>query len=259
MSGYREVQPPSARGRVLGNRLLAAVPPECLRLLQPHLETVSLANRRVLFEPGDEVTHAHFPGAGTVVSLVAVMQDGRTTEAAMVGCEGAIGTLISAGRKPASTRAVVQVAGPALRIESARLEEAKAASAPLRDLLSRFADALLAQVLQSVACNALHSAGARACRRLLEIRDRSGVDALSITHEHLAELLGLQRTTITRVVADLSAAGALAARRGRIVIVSPARLRAGACECRDAVRRHFECVAPGLYPDETATVPAAPG
>jgi CRP-like cAMP-binding protein len=230
--------------------MLASLSASAFRLLQPHLEPVTLTVRRVLFEPGDDVIHAHFPGEGTVVSLVTVMQDGRTTESAMVGCEGAVGALISAGRKPASTRALVQVAGPALRIDSARLEEAKLASAELRDMLSRFSDALLAQVLQSVACNALHTAEARACRRLLEIRDRSVTDELWMTHEHLAELLGLQRTTVTRVVAELSATGALETRRGRMVIASRARLLAGACECRQAVWRHFECVAPGLYPGE---------
>lgn len=240
--------PPNARGPLLGNRLLASLPPRDLDLLMPHLERVTLPMRRVVFEPGDEVTHAHFPGAGTVISLVGVLADGRTAEAAVVGCEGAVGALISAGRKPASTRAVANVGGPALRIESSRLEEAKHASATLRDLLNRFSDALLAQVLQSVTCNALHGADARACRRLLDIQDRSFTDELPVTQENVAELLGVQRTTVTRVLADLATTGAIEPRRGRIVILNRSRLHAGACECYAAVRRHFECVAPGLYP-----------
>lgn len=207
-----------------------------------------LPARRVLFEPGDELSHAFFPGDGAVVSLVAVMADGRVAEAAVVGCEGATGAQVSAGRKPASTRGVMQVGGPALRIESARLEEAKLASPTLRDLLARFADALLAQVLQSVACTALHGVEARACRWLLAIQDRIGSDTLPVTQERLAELLGVQRTTVTRVMADLAATGAIDPRRGRIVISNRTRLQAGACECQEAVRRHFACVAPGLYP-----------
>lgn len=245
-----------ARGPLLGNRLLASLPAPDLEALTPHLERVLLPARRVVFEPGDEVMHAHFPADGTVVSLVTVMSDGRTAEAAVVGCEGAIGALISAGRKPASTRGVVQVAGAALRIDSARLEEAKVASPSLRDLLNRFADALLAQVLQSVACNALHGVDARACRWLLAIQDRTGTDALPVTQEHLAELLGVQRTTVTRVIADLAASGAVETRRGRILIASRARLQAAACECQDAVRRHFACVAPGLYPPVPRTRPS---
>jgi CRP-like cAMP-binding protein len=240
--------PPLSGGPLLGNRLLAALPQRDLDLLVPHLERVLLPTRRVLFEPGDEVTHAHFPAVGTVVSLVGVLADGRTAEAAVVGCEGAVGALISAGRKPASTRAVANVGGAALRIESGRLEEAKHASAPLRDLLNRFADALLAQVLQSVTCNALHGADARACRRLLDIQDRTGTEELPVTQENMAELLGVQRTTVTRVLSDLAATGAIEPRRGRVVITSRPKLQGGACECYAAVKRHFECVAPGLYP-----------
>jgi CRP-like cAMP-binding protein len=249
----RESPQPNGRGELLGNRLLAALPPRDLDLLAPHLDRVTLPTRRVLFEPGDEVTHAHFPGAGTVVSLVGVLADGRTAEAAIVGCEGALGALISAGRKPASTRAVASVGGTALRIESARLEEAKHASPTLRDLLNRFCDALLAQVLQSVTCNALHGADARACRRLLDIQDRSLTDELPVTQENVAELLGVQRTTVTRVLADLATTGAIEPRRGRIVILNRNRLHAGACECYGSVRRHFECIAPGLYPSAPRT------
>jgi CRP-like cAMP-binding protein len=233
-----------------GNRLLGALPAADLAMVLPHLERVSLPSRRVLFEPGDDVTHAYFPAPGTVLALVGAMADGRTTELALVGCEGALGGLISAGRKPAFARAVAQIGGSALRLESARLEEAKAASPRLRDLIHRFTDAMLAQVLQSVACSALHAVEERACRRLLEIRDRSGSDELPITQEHFAELLGVQRTTVTRVMADLVSSGAIEARRGRIIVANRARLLRGACECHEVVRRHFDCVAPGLYPDE---------
>ncbi len=236
-------------GPHLGNRLLATLPPGDLDLLLPHAERVVLPLRKVLFEPGDDVSHAYFPAAGTVLSLVGTMSDGRAAELALVGCEGALGGLISAGDKPAFARAMVQVAGQALRLEAARLEEAKAASATLRDIIHRFTDALLAQVLQSVACSALHSVEERACRRLLEVHDRSLSDELPLTQEHFAELLGVQRTTVTRVVADLAAAGAIEARRGRIIVTRRARLSRGACECHAVVRRHCELVAPGLYPD----------
>jgi CRP-like cAMP-binding protein len=242
------VLPLPASDLLLGNRLLAALPSAELETLLPHLDRVMLPMRQVLFEPGDDVTHAHFPADGTVVSLVCVMEDGRAAEAAMVGCEGAVGALISAGHKPASTRGVTQAAGMALRIESARLEEAKQASPKLRDLLNRFSDSLLAQVLQSVACNALHGADVRACRWLLSLQDRTGIDELPVTQEHMAELLGVQRTTVTRVIADLAAIGAVEPRRGRILITSRAKLKAAACECHAVVRRHFDCVAPGLYP-----------
>ena len=244
-------------GRILGNRLLASLPADELIGLLPHMERISLPPRRVLFEAFDDVTHVHFLGAGAVVSLIGAMQDGRSAEVGVVGCEGAIGGLISGGGKPASSTAIVQVGGPALRIEAARIEDARRGMPRLNALLLGFADALLALVMQSVACNALHDVQARACRRLLDLQDRTGGDELPMTQEHLAELLGVQRTTITRVIADLAAAGAIEPRRGRIVIASRAKLRAGACECHDVVKRHFECVVPGLYPVATPSIPAA--
>lgn len=242
------VRTSALRNPLLGNRLLAALPPGDLALLRPHLQQVVLPARAVMFEPGEEVAHAHFPGQGTVVALVCVMEDGRAVETAMLGCESAVGALISAGCKPASARAVTLVAGPALRIASDRLEAAKAASTALRDLMHRAADTLLAQVLQSAACNALHPIEARLSRWLLMLQDRTGTRELPITQEYLAELLGVQRTTVNRVLADLASAGAVDLRRGRLGIVGRARLQAFSCECHAAVQRHLGCVAPVLDP-----------
>jgi CRP-like cAMP-binding protein len=248
MSNEVQIQPRPLK-QLLGNRLLAAVPGRDVVGFLDHFEQVALPPRSVLFDAGEEVTHVHFPAAGTVLSLVGSMSDGRTVELALIGCEGALGGVISAGRHlPATSRAVTQVGGAALRIEAGRLDDAKQSRPGLQDLLARFSDALLGQILQSVACNALHSVDERACRRLLEIQDRSGTDELPITQEHFAEVLGVQRTTVTRIVADLAATGAIEARRGRIHIASRHKLQAGACECWGAVRQHFEAVAPGLYP-----------
>lgn len=231
-----------------GNRLLDALPPEAFALVEPYLERVPLAAGRVLAEPGDDVTHAHFPCEGTAIALVTVMADGRAAEAALIGCEGAAGVIISAGDKPAFARAQVQVPGSALRLEAARLEEAKLASPVVRDIISRYADALLAQVLQSVACNGLHPVEARTCRWLLTMQDRAGSPELPLTQEHLAEQLGVRRTTVTRVMAELQAAGAIRHSRGKVVVVNRSRLERASCECYQAVRDHFSRVAPGLYP-----------
>ena len=231
-----------------GNRLLDALPSAAFALLEPYLERVTLPTGRVLVEPGDDVTHATFPCEGTAIALVTVMADGRAAEAAVIGCEGAAAVIISAGDKPAFARAVVQVPGSALRLEAARLEEAKLTSGPLRDIVSRYADSLLAQVLQSVACNALHPVEARTCRWLLTMQDRAGSAELPLTQEHLAEQLGVRRTTVTRVMAELQAKGIIRHSRGRVLVSSRALLEQRACECYQAVRDHFDRVAPGLYP-----------
>jgi CRP-like cAMP-binding protein len=245
---------PSAAGdaRLLGNRLLAALPAKELERLLPHLEKVALPARAVLFEPGEEVEHAHFPAEGTVISMVGVMEDGRTAELAVIGCEGAAGGLVSAGGKPASARAVTQIGGDALRIDCTRLEKLRHDCPALHDLLTRFSDALLAQVMQSAACNALHPVEARACRRLLEMQDRAGKAELRLTQEHLAETLGVQRSTVARVLGDLDRDGLIRRGRGRLVVANRKRLEARSCECWGAVRGHFECVAPDLYPDAPA-------
>ncbi len=138
------------------NRLLAAVPAIDLALLEPHVEFVELAQGQVLFEPEEDVVITHFPLTGTMAALVVVLEDGRTADAVSIGREGAIGGIVSAGHKPAFSRAVTQIAGPALRIETAQIEIAKQRSSVVRDLFARYADALLALVLQSVVCNAFH-------------------------------------------------------------------------------------------------------
>lgn len=238
---------------LLGNRLLATLPPGELQRLAPHLDKVPLPQRSVLFEPGEEVEHAHFPAEGTVVSMVGVMEDGRTAELAVVGCEGAVGGLISAGGKPATARAVTQIGGDALRIDCARLGKVRHESPVLHDMLTRFSDALLAQVMQSAACYALHPVDARTCRRLLEMQDRAGGAELRLTQEHLAEVLGVQRSTVARVLGDLAKAGLIRRGRGRIALASRGKMEARSCECWGAVRGHFECVAPDLYPDAPAS------
>jgi CRP-like cAMP-binding protein len=135
-----------------------------------------------------------------------------------------------------------------LRIDSERLEELKAESPSLRDMISRYADCLLAQVLQSVACNVLHSLEPRFCRWLLHIHDRTGGSDVPLTQELLAEMLGVQRTTVTAVAAALQAKGLIETQRGRTKVQDRAGLEAAACSCHAAVVEHFNRVLPGVYP-----------
>lgn len=240
------------------NRLLAALKPADRAHLEPHLQLAELAYGDVLFEPGDDVTQTHFPLPGVMASLVILMSDGRSAETATVGCEGAIGGIVSAGHKPAFARATVQLAGPALRVETARLEEVKSRSASLRDLFSRYADALLAQVLQSVACNALHTMEGRLCRWLLSTQARVGGDELALTQETLAEMLGVHRATLIRVARPLQDRGLIRYRRGRIKFIDQQGLEEAACECHTTVARHFARVLPEVVPQLIAGTALAP-
>jgi CRP-like cAMP-binding protein len=222
------------------NRLLAAVPAIDRAMLERHAAFVELGQGQVLFEPGEDVVITHFPLTGTMAALIVVLEDGRTAEASSIGREGAIGGIVSAGRKPAFARAVTQIAGPALRIETARIEVAKQRSSVVRDLFARYADALLAQVLQSVVCNAFHPLHQRLARWLLTTQDRIASNELPVTQEYLALMLGVHRSTVIRAAQSLQNAGVIRNARGRLTVLNRAKLEKASCECYGAVARHYE-------------------
>jgi CRP-like cAMP-binding protein len=230
------------------NLLLAALRPRDLALLSPELKPVALEAGAVLFEPGHDVTHIHFPGRDLVAALVLDLHEGETAEAAMVGCEGAVGGIISEGDKPAFARGVVQVGGGALRLSTEALDAAKQRSPELRDHFARYADCLLAQVLQSVACNASHELESRLARWILTLQDRLGVTELRVTQEFVAQMLGVRRSYTTRVMGALEQSGSIRRGRGVITVADRRKLEGQACECYASLRSHFERVLPGVYP-----------
>ena len=226
------------------NRLLATLTPRDLALISPKLETVSLKAGEILFEPGEDIDNICFPERGTIASLVLNLRDGGSAETAMVGFEGAIGGIISEGEKPAFARGVVQIGGSALRLPTEALDKAKQRSASLRDHFARYADCLLAQVLQSVACNAIHDFDARLARWLLTIQDRIGGDELRVTQDFISQMLGVQRTYTTRIVGKLQKLGAIQRSRGTITVIDRRKLEHHSCECYAYLRRHFERLLP---------------
>lgn len=230
------------------NRLLDSLSAKDRALLVPDLKPVSLDRGTALFEPGDDVVNVYFPVRGMIGALVLDLKGGVSAEAAMIGQEGAIGGVISEGDKPAFARATVQMEGKAFRLSTDRLDEAKAKSPRLRDHFARYADCLLAQVLQSVACNAVHDFDARLARWLLTIHDRLGDNELHITQEFISQMLGVQRPYTTRVIGKLEKSGAIEGRRGVILIANRRKLEGQACECYAYLRRHFERLLPGVYP-----------
>ena len=127
---------------------------------------------------------------------------------------------------------------------TAALEDIKDVSPRFGELFARYADALLAQMMQSVACNALHSVEERCCRWLLATHDRAGDQIIQLTQEALAEMLGVQRTTVTAVIQNLEAKGLLRRQRGRVEVIDRRGLERAACECYRAVEDHFELLLP---------------
>ena len=221
------------------NRLLSALQPAELAHIEPYLRHVTLAAGQVLFDPGDDIQTTYFPFYHTMVSLLVLTTGGDEIEAATIGREGAVGGIVSAGHKPAFGRAMTQIGGHAFAIATSRLEEAKNRSPRIGDVFSRYADALLAQVMQSAACNALHTVEQRCSRWLLASNDRAGSETYRLTQEMLAQMLGVQRTTVTAVASALQARGLIQYHRGQVRVVDRAGLEAAACGCYDAIEGHY--------------------
>ena len=230
--------PPSLSDAFTGNRLLATFPNELRAMVENRMEMVELELGRTVLRRGAEVGHSLFPFGSTMISMAVDLDDGRSIEVASIGREGAVGGIISCGHVPAFTRAEVMVAGPAARVPMGTIEEAKTTSAHLRNLYCRYSDYLLAQIMQTVACNSFHSIEARAARWLLTAHDRAG-SRLELTQESLAGLLGVQRTTVNAVARELQDEGLITTRRGIIEIHDRDGLERRSCECYDRVERFF--------------------
>jgi hypothetical protein len=231
-----------------GNNLLRALSPADLALLAPRLHNWSSPTGTVLHDVGDVVWHAYFPRGSSLIGYHVALQDGRAVETALVGREGAAGGIVSQGRLPAFARAVVQMGGPFFRIELSHLEEAKSRSPTLNHLFARYADCLMAQIFQSVACNASHSIEQRTAKWFLAAIERTGAIDMALTQEQLATMLGVGRTYLSRVIHDLRKRAIIGTRRGRIAVRDVDGLRDLACECNSAVSRHFDDVLGGVYP-----------
>ena len=235
-----------SRPRPPQNRLLAALSSEARVLLTPHLQPVSLTAGTVLYEPGARIVDAYFP-QDTIVSLLAVLDDGDSAEVAVFGSEGVLGHASSLVSREAFGRYLVQVSGSASRIPVQRLREAASGNSELSDLLLRYTEALLAQTFQIVACNALHTVEARCCRWILSTQDRVNRAALPLTHEFLAEMLGVQRQTVSLIARTFQSAALIKQHRGGITVLDRRGLEDTSCECYGAIRRTFQRLLPDTY------------
>jgi CRP-like cAMP-binding protein len=224
-----------------GNRLLSTMAKEPRALLEPFGERVELASGETVLESGTQVSASLFPVGPTMISMAVDLSGGRSAEVASIGREGAVGGIVSCGHAPAFSRATVLVPGPAYRMPMKALEGAKSRSPFIANLFCRFSDFLLAQVMQSVVCNAFHSIPERAARWLLHAQDRAG-DRIELTQEAFARLLGVQRTTVNAVVQQLASEGLIATGRGNVRIIDRAGLKRRSCECYERLQHHFDAV-----------------
>jgi CRP-like cAMP-binding protein len=224
-----------------GNHLLSTFAPEARALIESHGQMVELQTGTAVLDQGDQVLVTLFPVGPTMISMAVELAGGRSVEVALIGRRGAVGGIVSCGKAPAFTQAVVLVGGPAFRLPMAALEDAKTRSPFVGNLFCRFSDYLLSQVMQSVACNVFHSIPQRAARWLLPAQDRTG-DRIDLTQQALAGLLGVQRTTVNAVIQSLEQDGVIASGRGVIRVLDRGGLMERSCECYQKLEDHFAAV-----------------
>jgi CRP-like cAMP-binding protein len=240
MSGRRRGRPNvTGQNQHHRNRLLAAMRPRDLALLEPHLQIVPIAEGEYLHLPGDDIEQAYFLHRG-IVSLMAISQDGNGISTASVGSEGAIGTIAGTGFVRAFTRALVQAPGVASQISAPHLRRAVRKSEAISDLLTRYHMALMCQVQQTSLCNSLHDAVSRLSRLLLVLSEQGEDDTISFSQDRLADMLGLRRTSVTLAARRLQSRRFISYRRGRIEIINRKGLKAAACECYEVVSRTLD-------------------
>jgi CRP-like cAMP-binding protein len=230
-----KTKPPAASQ---GNRLLARLPPEEYQRLFPRPQPVPLALKHVVYEVRSSIDFAYFPSRG-VISALTLMEDGRAIEVATIGDEGMVGLPLLVGAKTTANRMIVQVPGEALRMAEDVLREEVSRDSALRRLLVLYHTAFLAQVSQAVACNGLHSVYQRCCRWLLMTQDRAHSDVFPMTHEFLAEMLGVRRSTVSEVLEPFQEKGLIRYSRGRLTVLDRDGLMAGSCECYRRINEEF--------------------
>jgi CRP-like cAMP-binding protein len=221
-------------GLPVDNKLLASLPRADFDRLLPHLTSILLDQGIVLIEAGDEVDQIYFPHYG-MLSLLAVLRDGKAIETATVGREGVVGGMAGLGLYKSLVRVVVQMPMACTKINATHFRAVAATSDALRNICIRYNEVLLSQARVTAACNALHSIEARFCRWLLQSADRAGSTTVPLTQEFLAEMLGVRRTSVTEVASKVQGAGAIAYSRGVIKILDRAALMRTSCECYETL------------------------
>jgi CRP-like cAMP-binding protein len=221
------------------NHILDGLPPEERDRLFPHLSLVSMPLGMVLYESGEALRHIYFP-TDCIVSLLYVMKDGASAEIAVVGNEGAIGVALFMGGETTPSRAIVQSAGFAYRLDRKRLRTEFNRHGKMLHLLLRYTQSLITQMAQTAVCNRHHSVDQQLCRWLLLSLDRLQSNELRMTHELIANMLGVRREGVTAAAGKLQKAGAIRYGRGKITVLDRARLERLSCECYSVVKKETD-------------------
>ncbi|GAB2920972.1 Crp/Fnr family transcriptional regulator [Paraburkholderia jirisanensis] len=227
------------------NHLLSVLQEAEWARVSPHLVRVDMPLGQVVYESGDRLNHVYFP-VTAIVSLLYVMEDGASAEIAIVGNEGLIGIALFMGGETTPSRAIVQSAGEAYRLDARILKQEFHRAGPVQRLLLRYTQALITQMAQTAVCNRHHSIDQQLCRWLLLSIDRLPSNELKMTQELIANMLGVRRSGVTEAALKLQDAGLIRYSHGHIEVLDRPGLEVRVCECYSVVRREFDRLLPDL-------------
>src|SRR3954466_5180310 len=208
-------------------------------LIFPHLKKLTAPREIAIFKAEDTIERVYFPHSG-IISLIVGLSSGQFVEAGVLGRNGVIGAGAALDGQVAFKTAISQAEGAGTVIDASRLKRLARDSEAIRIALVRQEHVLAAQTQQVAACNALHELEERLSRWLLQSRDLLSSDTLPLTQEFLAQMLGVQRSSVTLVARKLQQAGLINYRRGRIHVLDVEGLQDSSCECYAAINRHFQ-------------------
>jgi CRP-like cAMP-binding protein len=224
--------------RSIDNHILAALPRQAYQHLLPHLKLVKCEHGEILYETGQTMRHVYFPN-DSVVSLVYITKEGISIEVGVVGKEGMVGIPVILGATASPYRAVVQIGNGALRMKADVLRNEFRKPGPLQTLLHQYTHGLMMQISRTAVCNRIHTIEERLARWLLMVRDRMKAEEFKLTHEFLADMLGVRRAGVSLAAGTLQEAGLIRYARGRINIINSEGLESVSCECYKIGREDF--------------------
>ena len=220
------------------NRLLAALPEHLYQNFVPHLQLVELPQHTVLYNAGEYYDYAYFP-SHSIVSTVAIMENGSTTEIGVIGNEGMVGLPIILNTGYTNSTAIVQVGNGGYKMPATVLQNEMNRHEELKHLLMCYVQARIVELGQTAACNRYHNVEQRFARWLLTVSENIQKNEFQLTQEFISQMLGVRRSGVSEVAGKFQREGILTYSRGKIKIISQTKLKASSCECYGLIQREF--------------------
>lgn len=220
------------------NRLLAALSEHLYQNLVPHLQPVELPQHKILYHAGEHYDYAYFP-SHSIVSTVAIMENGSTTEIGVIGNEGMVGLPIILNTGYTNSTAIVQVGNGGYKIAASQLQEQMNRHQELKHLLMCYVQARIIELGQTAACNRYHNIEQRFARWLLTVSDNIQKDEFQLTQEFISQMLGVRRTGVSEIASKFQEEGIITYSRGKIKIISQTKLKTSSCECYRLIKTEF--------------------